>query len=216
MTWSGGPSADDLVFRADKDVPYLSHFVNGNFTHGVVTLHTGYLFRTEPGWHLMATGPANAAKDGIVPLTGIIETDWLPYPFTMNWQLTRPGSVRFEEGEPFCRVFPVKAQALDAVDPEVRDLSDDRELMLQYRAWREQRDDFMAKYRSGDALTIKKAWQKFYFEGKYPDGSTTHAPHAMKLEISEPRDSRAGQASEAASNPAIADIDAGRTRPRRP
>jgi len=28
----------------------------------------------------------------------VIETDWLPDPFTMNWQMTRPGTVRFREG----------------------------------------------------------------------------------------------------------------------
>jgi hypothetical protein len=41
----------------------------------------------------------NSPKDGIAPLTGVIETDWLPYPFTMNWQMTRPGSVRFDKDE---------------------------------------------------------------------------------------------------------------------
>jgi hypothetical protein len=43
-TWNGGPSAQDVSFEARGNAPYLSHFVNGNFTHGVVTLHTGYLF----------------------------------------------------------------------------------------------------------------------------------------------------------------------------
>ena len=36
------------------------------------------------------------------PLVGLIETDWLPFPFTMNWVFTRPGRVRLEKGEPFC------------------------------------------------------------------------------------------------------------------
>jgi hypothetical protein len=190
-TWSGGMSAQDVKFEADANAPYLSHFVNGNFSRGVMTLHTGYLFRTEPGWHLVATGPPNTPKDGVVPLTGVVETDWLPYPFTMNWQFTRPCSVRFEEGEPFCRVFPVPAGSVQSSEPEVHDLSHDRDLARQYHVWREKRDEFMAKYRSGDAATIKQAWQKFYFEGKYADGAETTAPHTSKLQAPEPHDLRA-------------------------
>jgi hypothetical protein len=49
----------------------------------------------------------------------------------------------------------------------------------------------MAKYRSGDAATIKQAWQKFYFEGKYADGAETTAPHTSKLQAPEPNDLRA-------------------------
>jgi hypothetical protein len=189
-TWNGGERAQDVEFRADDDAPYLDHFVNSNFTHGVVTMHTGYLFRTEPGWHVIATGPLNAPKDGIAPLTGVIESDWLPYPFTMNWRFTRPCSVRFERGEPFCRVFPVPAGAVQAAEPEVHDLSHDPELLSQYQVWRGKRDEFMSKYRSGDAETIKQAWQKFYFEGKYADGVETSASHTPKLNVSDPKDLR--------------------------
>src|SRR5215471_21435605 len=127
-TWTGGSAASDVTFAAEGNAPYLDHFVNPNFSRGVVTFHTGYLFRTEPGWHLMATGPVNSPKDGMAPLTGIVETDWLPYPFTMNWQFTRPGAVRFEAGEPFCRVFPVPAGAAESVEPEIFEMSQDAEL----------------------------------------------------------------------------------------
>ncbi len=44
-------------------------------------------------------GPPNHIKDGIQPLTGLVETDWLPFPFTMNWMFTRKGSVRWERGQ---------------------------------------------------------------------------------------------------------------------
>jgi hypothetical protein len=70
-----------------------------DFSRGIVTFHTGYIFRTDASTQLLATGPFNEPEDGLFPLTGIIETNWLPYPFTMNWQLTRPGSFRFAKGE---------------------------------------------------------------------------------------------------------------------
>ena len=64
------------------------------------------LFSTEPGAELMVQGPINRPKDGIAALSGVIETDWSPYSFTMNWMFTRPGTpVRFEKGEPYCPHF---------------------------------------------------------------------------------------------------------------
>ena len=188
--WNGGKEPKDVVFEPEGKQPFLDHFVNSAFSHGIVTFHTGYLFRTEPDWHLMATGPFNEPKDGIAPLTGVIETDWLPYPFTMNWQLTRPGTVRFEAGESFCRVLPVRAGTLQAVEPEIFTLDDDAELAGQYQAWRQKRDEFMARYRGGDAETLKQAWQKFYFRGLYADGAPTAAPHQSNLELKTPADRR--------------------------
>jgi hypothetical protein len=91
-TWSGGIHARDLKLTANDGYPRLADFAVTHFAYGIVTFHLSYLFRTEPGWDLFATGPLNGGKDGIAPLTGVIETDWLPYPFTMNWQLTRPGA----------------------------------------------------------------------------------------------------------------------------
>src|SRR5262245_59488229 len=69
----------------------MSHFGNG-----VLTFPVGYLFRTDPGVAVWARGIPNYAKDGIVALDGVIETDWLCFTFTMNWQCTRPGLVVFE------------------------------------------------------------------------------------------------------------------------
>jgi len=190
VTWSGGPRASDLLFQIDGDPTALSQFVNGAFTHGIVTFHTSYLIRTDPGWHLAVTGPPNEAKDGIVPLTGIIESDWLPYTFTMNWQLTRPGTVRFEAGEPFCRVFPVRAGLFEGVEPELLALDQDPDLKAQYQLWRAKREEFMERYRGRDPATIKQGWQRFYFQGKYADGTEAEVDHISKLRVAEPRDLR--------------------------
>lgn len=83
---------------------------------GIVTFHTGHLFRTPPGWGVWVTGPPNWPKDGIAPLTGLVETDWLPFPFTMNWQMTRPGEVVFRKGEPFAFITLMEHKRLEAID----------------------------------------------------------------------------------------------------
>src|SRR5579875_3362424 len=93
--WNGGKANEDIKLRPDRPHPDFHEFVKAHFTEGVLTFHTGYLFRTSQGWDMSAGGPPNLPKDGIQPLTGIVETDWLPFPFTMNWKFTRPGRVRF-------------------------------------------------------------------------------------------------------------------------
>src|SRR5262249_23045360 len=149
MTWNGGPQAEDITIAALDGYPHLKHFASSHFTHGIVTFMTGYLFVTEPGWNLLATGPFNQPRDGISPLTGIIETDWLPYPFTMNWQMTRPGTVRFERGDTFCLIVPIRKEDLESVEVEIFNLADNPELQSRHNAWRDKREEFMAKFRAG-------------------------------------------------------------------
>ena len=82
--------------------------ITSHFGNGVVTFSIPYLFRMLRGINLWVKGPCNYIKDGVQPLEGIVETDWLPATFTMNWKLTRPHHrVRFERGEPICMLVPV-------------------------------------------------------------------------------------------------------------
>ena len=128
------------------------------------------MIETEPEWGILATGPFNDPKDGASPLTGVIESDWLPYPFTMNWQLTRPGIVRFEEGEPFCFILPVPLRVLPETELQIHRLADDPQLEARHNQFREARNEFMARVRAGDQGAIKEAWQRHYFVGRHPDG----------------------------------------------
>jgi hypothetical protein len=190
IEWDGGPRTQSMALRALDGYTRLPDVAVSHFAHGIVTFHLSYLFRTEPGWNLFATGPLNHPKDGIAPLTGVIETDWLPYPFTMNWQMTRRGTVRFDKDEALCVVFPVAANALAHATPEVRNLADDPALEAQAHAWKKRRDEFMQLFRAGDPATLKEAWQRFYFVGKLPDGSDPGATHVNKLRLAEPVDRR--------------------------
>lgn len=193
LQWSGGAEAKDITFKALDDFAWISNLINSNFTHGIVTFHTGYLFRTEPGWNLLATGPTNLPKDGIVPLTGIIETNWLPYPFTMNWHFTRPGVVRWEKDEPLCLVFPVQQGSLENTLLEIWNLNDNPSLKSEHDAWRDRRAEFMEKFRAGDAETLKQAWQKFYFQGKLASTGEKIPNHVSKLHLAAPVDKRIRQ-----------------------
>lgn len=193
ITWNGGPLVSDLTIRATEPLPDsapLEHFTRSNFSRGILTLHTGYLFRTPPGWNLLATGPFNKPKPGIAPLTGIIETDWLPYPFTMNWQMLGPGTVRFEKDEAFCTLVPIPKDYLQNWDVVTHDLKDDPVLECEQNAFKEARDAFMVRFNARDPEALKQAWQRHYFVGRHPDGRIVDN-HTNKLRLAEPQ-SRSG------------------------
>jgi hypothetical protein len=169
IEWNGGPHQQDLVVRPDRPHPDFSRFAQSHFSGGVVTFHTGYMFRTDPGWAVWAMGPPNHIKDGVQPLSGIVETDWLPFPFTMNWILTRPGQVKFKKGEPFCFITLMEHRKVEEVQPVLRTLDSDPVFRGQYEAWSRQREGFNKRLAQGDPETAKQAWQRFYFKGEMPE-----------------------------------------------
>lgn len=184
-TWNGGPRQADIEIRSEGDVH--RNFVQSMFARGVITFHPGYLFRTAPGWDMWVGGAPNWIKHGIQPLTGIVETSWLPHPFTMNWRFTAPGTISFEAGEPFCMIMPVPHTAIDACEPEIRALSDDPEVEAETRAWVQGRSEFQARVQAGDPEAAAQGWQRTYFQGKTLRGEAAAEDHISKRRLAPPR-----------------------------
>jgi hypothetical protein len=134
-----------------------------------------------------ARGTPNRPKDGISPLDGIIETDWLPFTFTMNWQFTRPCRIAFERDEPFCFLTLLSYRALEAVQPEIKPIASDPELAAQYEAWRAARVEFNKRLTENDAEASRQGWQKFYVRGSdNPSGAVPSAAHTTKVKLADP------------------------------
>src|SRR5580704_15267055 len=143
--WRGGGGTEDVIIRKDPDMPAFAAPVS-LFGQATLTIHIQGLFRTPPGWNLMAGGSPNRAKDGVAPLSGVIETDWAPYTFTMNWRFTRRNHwVRFEAGEPICFIQPTQRDALERMNPKFVPLNDNPEAARQFAAWSQSRNQFQAK-----------------------------------------------------------------------
>lgn len=179
--WDGHPTKEAILFRSrdGKPLPAVSHFGKG-----ILTFHVACLFETDPGVDLLATGPINRPKDGISPLTGIVETDWSPYSFTMNWQFTRPGTrVHFSADEPFCHIFPVKRGELEAISPTLRRLSEKPELEREYKLWSADRNHFNETLGEPGSKASQEKWQKSYFRGTCPSGKPGPEGHRSKLRL---------------------------------
>ncbi len=166
--WNGSTALDGMQVIPDDPAlgaPALSHF-----GHGILTFHVPCLFRTEPGFDLIAQGPVNRPKDGVAALTGVIETDWAPYTFTMNWIFTRPGiAVRFEKGEPFCHIFPVRRSDIESAEPVIVPMASDPQTEAQFKAWSASRLTFNADLKREGSQAREEGWQKVYYRGLAPD-----------------------------------------------
>ncbi|MBI2803418.1 MAG: hypothetical protein HYX68_00360 [Planctomycetes bacterium] len=183
VIWNGGPGPGDVAVsfpsgrRDDR--------IGSHFGEGVLTIGIPFLFRTPPGINLWVKGPANSPKDGIFPLEGIVETDWSPYTFTMNWRLTRANhAVAFDEGEPICMIVPVPRGLAESLDPVRRPLEAEPELARAYNQWKDTRVDFNEALLSIDEEAVKKGWQRAYMLGLDSEGKA-FAEHQTKLRVGE-------------------------------
>lgn len=194
-TWDGGTSNDAITIEAPFNVPVheARKVVSPHFTRGLLTFHAGYLFRTEPGWDLWVGGAPNHIKHGVQPLTGIVETSWLPFPFTMNWQFTAPGTIEFKAGEPFGMIMPVRHADIDAIEPVVRSIKDDAELEAQSLAWRTSRKEFIDGLAQRRPDIVQQSWQRHYFKGQQADGETGAEDHINRRRLKKPRPPEAGE-----------------------
>lgn len=181
--WSGDNGISGVTveyLEGSEPWPAGSHF-----GHGILTFSPPYLFRTPPGYNLHVRGPANLPKDGASPLEGVVETDWCPATFTMNWQITRAHhTVTFDVGEPIAMLVPQRRGEIENFEPQLRMLEDDAELEGIHRRWAQSRADFLSGLQVPGSKAVEEGWQKDYFQGVGPDGSRI-AEHQTKLRLRE-------------------------------
>jgi hypothetical protein len=178
--WAGKPGKDSV--RISFDDGQESTSVSSLFGYGVLTFGLPYLFRTPAGWNLSARGPANVVKDGIAPLEGVVETDWLTFPFTMNWKFTRRlKSVRFKRDEPICMLVPVRRGDSEAFRPEIRNLASDPEALDKFELWLSKRHEVRTEL-AEETKSIEGKKLGHYNRGEGYLGERSDA-HQRRLEI---------------------------------
>ncbi len=179
--WHGGNGTEDITI--DLDDPDAPDPAMSHFGSGVITFPVRGLFRTEPGYDLWVSGPPNAPKRHVYPLTGLIETDWLEFTFTMNWLMTTPNfPVRFEKGEPFCSFFPVPRGLAERFDPVFESMDANPELAEAFATYRDSRNSFNAGLKVEGSEERRQGWQRKYIRG--PSGGNAVAqPHRTKVRL---------------------------------
>ncbi len=179
--WDGTHAHDGVHIHTDAP-PHLKPM--SHFGSGILTFHVHALFKTPPGHNLFVTGPLNMPKDGIFGLSGIIETDWSPYTFTMNWRFTTKNKVvSFKKDEPICCFFPIPRGYLESFDPVILPLSEDPSLKANYDAWSISRNEFNKDLSVQGSDAQAEKWQKNYYRGYMPSGKEGPPDHQIKLRL---------------------------------
>jgi hypothetical protein len=177
MEWDGTEPATGVKIWATEELSEVQkHFLpSSHFGSGVVTFHAEFMFWTEEKINIITKGPANLPKHGIQSLEGVVETDWLPYPFTMNWKFTAKNTrVRFERGEPIAQIIPYPADLISGVEPEILSLETNPDLYAKYEDYRKKRTVFNERFKYDGSKR-----QKYYVRGedslgnKYPENHRT-------------------------------------------
>jgi len=181
--WSGQADTGAVTIRPQGEGP-ADGVATSLFGQGIITFHIPGIFRTPPGWNLWIGGSPNQPKDGIYPLTGVIETDWSPFTFTMNWRFTRPNHwVHFDAGEPICFFFPVQRAALDDVKPVLAPIEAEPELLGRFQAWSKGRDEFVLRMAAAPPDLAADKWQKHYYRGVDMSEQQRTDDHRTKLRL---------------------------------
>ncbi len=182
VTWNGDNGRAGIAIEYEEENHGLYRAVS-HFGYGIVTWHLPYLFRTSPGYNLLARGPANWPKDGIAALEGIIETDWAVASFTMNWKMTRVNApVTFEKHEPICMLVPQRRGELEQFEPTIRAIASEPLIERAHLQWSKSRILFLCDRKDPDSEAVKQGWQKDYFHGRTP-GGVQAAEHQSKLRL---------------------------------
>jgi uncharacterized protein DUF6065 len=188
VSWNGDEKKGCLAIEYEAAPPWPP-IVDDSFGNGVISFLVPYLFRTPPGWNLLARGPSNSPKDGISPLEGLIETDWAVATFTMNWKITRPDfAVTFNKDEPFCMVVPQHRHELSGFRPVLERIQADPATARALNEWgtqrRAQKVGAFLQANGKQAIDAQAPDELLYFRGLYPGGLA--APdHQIRLALEE-------------------------------
>jgi hypothetical protein len=176
--WNGKNDLPAIRIKFDDEE---SPLIGSHFGHGILTFTLGYLFRTTKAHNLWIKGPTNQFKDGISALEGLIETDWTPFTFTMNWQFTRKRhKIRFEKDEPICTILPYPRHYIGKFDPKLKVINENPKLYNQYVAWKDDREKFLRDLKKPDSEAVQAGWQKTYMKGEDQFGKV-FAGHQTKV-----------------------------------
>ncbi len=182
VRWDGGDLTDAITINTEMPGRFAAA---SHFGTGIVTWYLPFVFRTSPDLGLYVTGPGNHDHNDAAPLDAFIRTDWLPFPFTLNWRILRKNTdVEFKAGMPLARIMPFPLAMIDETRLEIDLLNNDPGFKREMDEFGRARQSNIARQQSdaaraadtGEALTGDGVWNAQYVKAKGADqGSAT--PH---------------------------------------
>lgn len=165
-------------------------WVKCHFIGGIITFEFDFVIRTNEKVNLLVRGAPNFIREGLHPLEGIVETDWLNFSFTMNWRVEKPGQlVSFKKGDPICFIQPIPHNYSESFDFEIDNIENNSDLNEKYQEYYKSRIKFGNDKAQG---LHDKDWQKHYFNGVdvKTQEKVTDDVHSIKLNLKKPIDQK--------------------------
>jgi hypothetical protein len=172
-TWDGGISKESVTIKYEEENAF--DFCRSHFGYGIITIPPDFIIKTEENISIYVRGISNTGYDNIYPLDGVVETDWLPFTFTMNYKFLKPGSVTFQKGDPLFMFFPVERNFIENFDINQKPLSSNKELSEKYKKYGESRQEHID--------TNDQKPQRFYVSGTVVDEKKSITNHKIKLKL---------------------------------
>ena len=151
-TWNGdlGYGGDTIRFNfhpesAEEERLVKNNEISSHFGNGIITFSSlNFILRTSKGTNVFIKGPTNRFKPNAQALEAIIEADWLPYTFTLNWKIVKPNeTVFFEKNEPIANFFPIPRGYIESFDAEEMKLQESDELYREHKQWVDKRAEII-------------------------------------------------------------------------
>lgn len=199
VNWKGKPGLASLTI--DYPEPFADPFmqksiersISSHFGGGIFTINFPWLFRTDKGIGLWVHGPANEHRHNAYPLQGIVETDWAHSTFTMNWQITKRSTpVYFKKDDVLCVLTPFPLDLLESMQPEIRSISEEPELLKKLEAAAAERQETLRQYQP--LMETDGRFELNYMRGETRDDGARAEGHRTNFKLHEFADRRTTKA----------------------
>lgn len=170
LVWDGGNRIENVKVDCAQRGLFTA---SSHFGSGIATWYVPFLFKTSPDHGLYICGPANHEHNGAQPLDAFVRTDWLPFPFTVNWKINQPNMpVTFKKGQPLARIMPFPLALIDETQLEIVSLSSDPGFKAEVTQFGQARAANVAAQRANIA--------KANAEGKTPSQEGVYNAHYVR------------------------------------
>jgi hypothetical protein len=191
--WNGGNSVKDvsiLDVANKKSAKYEGVETYGSavshFPVGIVSFSFPFIITTPPGWGIWVSGPSNLWIDGMSPLQGIVETNWLPFSFTMNWKITEKNKpIRIPLHFPICKIIPFPLNLNEKSEIAHENLDMNSSLGKAYTEYSASRTEYNKKIDKRED-SAKAGNQKFYKNGTDASGCPYKGLHKLFYKYKKP------------------------------
>jgi len=116
VVWNGkNDRPNDISINFLNNDNSDSQFITSGFGNGVLTIQNRFWLKTPPGINLMTIQPPNMYIDGMVAMTGVVETDQIRRDFTFNIKITRSNQkISIKKGDPLGAFIPIPRYFVDS------------------------------------------------------------------------------------------------------